>query len=70
VVFFGMGSAVVSVVQGPPSEPKGARPVPEEIGTVAPILLCLAAVLLLGVYLPPPLQDMIQVAAANLGGTP
>jgi len=70
VVFFGMGAAVVAVVQGAPPERSIARPFREDLGTVAPILLCLAVVLLLGLYLPPPLERLLQAAAANLGGTP
>ncbi|HVW27400.1 MAG TPA: proton-conducting transporter membrane subunit [Polyangiaceae bacterium] len=68
VVFVGMGAAVVAVVQGEPSA-RGLRSEHrDELGTVAPIALCLAAVLLLGLYVPPPLERLITEAAAGLGG--
>lgn len=68
VVFVGMGSAVVSVVQGAPSERAVATPFREELGTVGPIIACLAVVLLLGLYLPPPLERLLREAAESLGG--
>lgn len=68
VVFIGMGAAVVGVVQGPPSQPSAATPFREELGTVAPIVLCLAAVLLLGLHVPAPLERLLREAAADLGG--
>jgi hydrogenase-4 component F len=68
IVFIGMGSAVVSVVQGRPSERSVARPFREEVGTVAPILLCLAAVLVLGLHVPAPLERLLREAAAHVGG--
>ena len=70
VVFIGMGSAVVSVVQGEPSERGRRAQHRDEFGTVAPIFLCLAAVLLLGLYVPPPLERLISDAARSLGGGP
>jgi hydrogenase-4 component F len=68
VVFIGMGAAVVAVVQGEPSERARHTDHHDEFGTVAPIALCLAAVVLLGVYVPPPLERLIADAAASLGG--
>jgi hydrogenase-4 component F len=70
VVFIGMGSAVVSVVQGEPSERGRRARHRDEFGTVAPIFLCLAAVLLLGLYVPPPLERLISDAARSLGAGP
>ncbi len=69
VVFIGMGSAVVTIVQGTPSDRSIRTSFREELGTVAPILACLAVVLLLGLYLPPPLERLLREAAASLGGT-
>jgi len=70
IVFVGMGATVVSVVQGEPSE-RGRRPAHrDEFGTVAPIALCLAAVVFLGVYVPAPLEHLIADAARGLGGNP
>ena len=55
VVFVGMGSTVLAVVEGdPPSDDDtGIR---DSIGTGAPILLFMALVLMLGLYIPPPLD--------------
>jgi len=63
IVFIGMGGAVLSVVQGdPPEEAKAAYH--DRIGTVAPIILLMAVVLLLGVYVPAPLGKLVRNAAA------
>jgi hydrogenase-4 component F len=62
IVFIGMGGAVLAVVQGePPADrPSGYH---DRFGTVAPILLLMAIVLLLGVYVPAPLGALVQNAA-------
>ncbi len=63
IVFIGMGGAVLAVTQGepPPSEPEGFR---DRLGTVAPIALLMAVVVLLGVYVPAPLNALLRNAAA------
>jgi hydrogenase-4 component F len=63
IVFIGMGGAVLSVVQGDPPEhkPEGFRDRP---GTVLPIALLMAIVVLLGVYIPPPVGALVRNAAA------
>jgi hydrogenase-4 component F len=78
VVFMGMGSTVVSVVQGSPPplgerNPRSSLPeanamqtAGEELGTVAPIVVCMLVVLLLGLYLPAPVEELIRDAAAGL----
>lgn len=66
VVFIGMGSTVMAVVQGEPSpvtqraDFKIAR---ERWLTYAPGLVLLCLVLMLGVYIPPPLNQMLREAA-------
>ena len=62
VVFVGMGSTVLAVVEGdPPSDDDtGIR---DSIGTGAPILLFMALVLMLGLYIPPPLESLLREAA-------
>jgi hydrogenase-4 component F len=69
VVFVGMGATVLAVVQG---EPKGPAPsdVREGALTVGPIVVFLALVLLLGVYIPPPLSRLVHNAANFLEGRP
>jgi hydrogenase-4 component F len=66
IVFIGMGATVLAVVQGNPpddNEPKRFR---DNAGTGVPILLFLALVLLLGLYVPPPLESLLREAAAFL----
>jgi hydrogenase-4 component F len=68
VVFIGMGATVLAVVQGvptPQTEPIGYR---DTVSTGAPILLFMALVLLLGLYVPPALEDLLREAAASLEG--
>lgn len=65
-VFIGMGATVLAVVQGTPSDaapPQGYR---DSIATVAPICVAMLIVLLLGVYLPAPLETLLRDAANYL----
>ena len=64
VVFVGMSSTVFAVVQGEPSEKASASGYKDTFFTVAPIIVFLGLVLLLGVYVPPPLSRALQEAAA------
>jgi hydrogenase-4 component F len=66
VVFFGMGATVLVVVQGEPPEHVEARGYRDNAATCLPILLFMALVLLLGVYLPPPLESLLREAALSL----
>jgi len=63
IVFIGMGGAVLAVTQGepPPSRREGFR---DRLDTVAPIVLLMAVVVLLGVYVPAPLNALVLNAAA------
>jgi hydrogenase-4 component F len=77
VVFVGMGATVLAVVQGDAPSPaaeeekggggegetKGFR---DSVSTGAPILLFMALVLLLGLYVPAPLESLLREAAAFL----
>ncbi len=67
IVFIGMGGAVLAVVQGEPPEhePEGFR---DRLGTVAPIALLMAIVVLLGVYVPPSVGALVSNAAAFVEG--
>jgi hydrogenase-4 component F len=66
IVFIGMGATVLAVVQGDPG-PVPAQPiVRERLLTVAPGAFLLALVLLLGVYIPRPLDALLRAAAASL----
>jgi hydrogenase-4 component F len=64
VVFVGMSSTVFAVVQGEPSEKAMASGYKDTFFTVGPIIVFLSLVLLLGVYVPPPLSRALHEAAA------
>lgn len=74
VVFVGMASIVVRIAYGPASgmaSPDGHALPParrEPLWSVGPPLLLGAAVLMLGVYVPPVLATLVDHAAAVLGG--
>jgi hypothetical protein len=53
-----------------PAQGKEANSYRDTIGTSAPILLFLALVLLLGLYVPPPLDSLLRRAAALLEANP
>ncbi len=67
VVFLGMGGTVLAVVQGtPPEDPEG-RSFRESPFKTAPILASCALVLMMGVWIPRPLSDLLAAAARLLG---
>jgi hydrogenase-4 component F len=66
VVFIGMGATVLTVVQGKPSERASATTFRDEFSTVAPGLVLIALVLLLGVYIPRPVDTLMREAAASI----
>jgi hydrogenase-4 component F len=66
IVFIGMGATVLRVVQGEPSPAARARLYKERILTVAPVIAFLVLVLLMGVYVPPPVDALLRDAAAFL----
>jgi hydrogenase-4 component F len=61
-----MGSTVLAVVQGNAPEPKEENGYRDTIGTGAPVVLFMALVLLLGLYVPPPLETLLREASAFL----
>lgn len=69
VVFLGMGSAVLSVVQGvPPGDAEG-RSFRESAFKTVPIFASLLLVLMMGVWIPAPLSALLHDAARLLGGS-
>jgi hydrogenase-4 component F len=67
IVFVGMGSTVLSVVQGEPSPITPGGPIANERWvTYLPGVLLLLLVLLLGVHLPAPFERLLHEAAALL----
>jgi hydrogenase-4 component F len=66
VVFIGIGRTTFTALRGQPAAAVGAaRDQPGWLGSV-PLLVLLAATLLLGVYIPPPLQTLLQGAVRFL----
>jgi hydrogenase-4 component F len=70
VVFIGMGSTVLAVVQGEPPGDVPRTAFRERFSTVAPVVLFMALVLVLGLYIPPPLDALLRDATAALEGKP
>jgi len=66
VVFIGMGATVLAVVQGQPATEAAPTASRDSVATCGPILLFMALVLLLGLYVPPPLESLLRNAAALL----
>jgi hydrogenase-4 component F len=60
VVFIGMGATVLQVVQGRPSSEARDTPYREGFFVSAPVVAFMTLVLLLGVYIPAPLDAMIH----------
>jgi hydrogenase-4 component F len=63
IVFVGMGATVLTVVQGEAPEPNTPNGFHDSFSTGAPILLFMALVLLLGLYIPAPLESLLRDAA-------
>jgi hydrogenase-4 component F len=70
VVFVGMGATVLAVVQGQPPDGTQSNEFRESVVMVGPALACLALVLLLGLYIPPPVSALLHDAANFLDGKP
>ncbi|UFS72818.1 hydrogenase [Geomonas sp. RF6] len=68
IIFIGMASTVLSVVMG--KIPRDLPPTTyrDSAQTVLPPLILMGVVLVLGVWIPAPLQDLLADAAALLGG--
>jgi hydrogenase-4 component F len=71
IVFVGMGATILPVVQGkPPEEAVGGQESGVRFGdgffACAPILAAMALVLLLGLFIPPPVDSLLREAAAYL----
>ena len=66
LVFVGMAGVVLNMVQGSPPETEKRRA--EPVLSVAPAIVLGFALLLLGLYIPTPLRDVLNGAARALGG--
>jgi len=69
-IFIGMGATVLTVVQGNPSEQASATDYRDGLLAVAPIVLFMGIVLLLGIYIPPPLDSLLRDAVLFLEAQP
>ena len=70
IVFIGMGSTVLSAVQGRPGTASAGTPYKDDLARTAPILVAAALVLLLGLWLPEPLVSLLERAAEGLEARP
>ena len=61
-----MGATVLRIVQGEPSAAAKARGYKEGVLTVGPVVAFLVLVLLMGVYIPPPVNTLLRNAASFL----
>jgi hydrogenase-4 component F len=69
LIFVGMAMVVLPMVQGEPAEPAEGLRREAAWATLAPAAL-LTLVLVLGIYVPPRLNDVLSQAARDLGGRP
>lgn len=69
VIFMGMGATVLAIVQGTPSARARSTPFHDRPLTVVPPIALMTAVVILGLYIPGPLQGMISEAVRYLGYT-
>ncbi len=70
VIFVGMGSTVFSVCQGRPTEQAAATRFRDSFRTCASPVIFLALALLMGIWVPTPLADLLREAAAFVEGRP
>ena len=66
VVFIGMGSTVLPMLQGREAEPATPSMHRDSFWTVAPPLVLLGAVLMIGLWIPVPLNDLLHSAVEFL----
>jgi hydrogenase-4 component F len=66
VIFVGMARTILEVLYGEPAV-EGGEPREGTLRLAGPVLLAVV-VLLLGVYLPTPLREVVARAALSLGG--
>ena len=67
-VFAGMSSIVLRMAQGQPDEDELRATAPERWSAVLPPALLAAGVLVLGLWIPGPLDRLLHAAAALIGG--
>jgi hydrogenase-4 component F len=70
LVFIGMGTTVLKVVQGRPPSTVRDTPYRDGLLTGAPIIVFIILVVTLGLYIPAPLNHLLNDAVYFLGGPP
>lgn len=68
IVFIGMGATVLRIVQGTPPPQTAAIKYQDRPNIVVPILIFAALVLVLGLYIPPPLEALLREATVLVEG--
>jgi hydrogenase-4 component F len=68
IIFIGMGSTVLAVVQGPCSAEAAPGDFRDSVWKASPMLVALALVLVMGVWIPDFVYDVVRAAARDLGG--
>ncbi|HEX9294560.1 MAG TPA: proton-conducting transporter membrane subunit [Polyangiaceae bacterium] len=66
VIFTGMGATVLTVVQGKPSPNASATTLRDDFSSVMPGIVLIGLVLMLGVYIPGPVNALVRDAALAL----
>jgi hydrogenase-4 component F len=61
-----MGATVLAVVGGTPAQDMTNTGYRDTLATGAPVLLFMALVLIMGLYVPPPLESLLREAARFL----
>ncbi|MGK2860268.1 MAG: proton-conducting transporter transmembrane domain-containing protein [Thermoanaerobaculia bacterium] len=67
VIFIGMGSTVLAVVQGDPPDDAEGKTYKESPMKVVPMFACLALALVMGIWIPEPVTRLLEAAARLLG---
>jgi len=70
IVFIGMGSTVLSAVQGRPGTASAGTPYRDDLARTLPILVAAGLVLLLGLWIPEPLVRLLERAGEGLEALP
>ncbi|MCL4808869.1 MAG: hydrogenase [Thermoanaerobaculia bacterium] len=70
IVFIGMGSTVLSAVQGRPGTASAGTPYRDDLARTLPILVLAGLVLFLGLWLPEPLVGLLEKASVGLEARP
>jgi hydrogenase-4 component F len=70
IIFIGMGSTVLSAVQGRPGTASAGTPYRDDLARTLPILVLAGLVLLLGLWLPAPFVNLLERASAGLEALP